>query len=308
MNARHEETTRTQQGRSFLITGTSGLGLETALALASAGGEVIVAGRNAVRGQEALETIRRAVPAANISFESVDLADLASIQSLGTRLREQRTSLDVLINNAGLMASPTRGETVDGFELQLGTNYLGPFALTHELIPLLRRGRNPRVVTVASLSANNGTINLADLQSLQSYRPMAVYAQSKLADLMFAFELERRSATNDWGITSIAVHPGLSRTDLVSNGPGSNSPRGRVMALALHVIGQSASRGALPSVFAATSPEAKGGQYYGPGGFQEFKGGPAEAKVPDRAKDLDVANQLWDTSLALTGTALVTST
>lgn len=291
----------TQEGRSVLITGTSGIGLQTAIALARAGADVTLAGRNQARGAEAIAAVRAAVPTATTSFELVDLADLASIRELGRRLRGQRTRLDVLINNAGLMAPPTRSETVDGFELQLGTNYLGPFALTRELIPLLAQGIDPRVVTVASIAVHDGKINLADLQSTQTYKAIQVYAQSKLANLMFAFELQRRSDLHHWGITSIAAHPGLARTDLVAKGAGGNSMLGRITKLVLALMGQPAAQGALPSLFAATSLDARGGRYYGPNGFRELKGTPIEVKVPDRAKDMKVAAQLWASSQTLTG-------
>jgi NAD(P)-dependent dehydrogenase (short-subunit alcohol dehydrogenase family) len=289
-----------QKGRTALITGTSGLGLQTAIALTRAGATVIIAGRNDARGAEAVAAVRSAVSGAAVSFELVDLADLASIRALGSRLRDQRTSLDVLVNNAGLMAPPKRRETADGFELQFGTNYLGPFALTHELLPLLQQGADPRVVTVASLSANDGTINLDDLQSRQGYQAVPAYAHSKLADLMFALELQRRSDTHGWGITSIAVHPGLSRTELVANGAGATSLLGRVTKVVLALMGQPADRGALPALFAATSPDALGGHYYGPNGFRELKGTPTEARIPDRANDATVAARLWHTSQELT--------
>ena len=238
------ENVPSQKGRTVLITGTSGIGLQTAIALAGVGAEVVFAGRNEARGAEAVAAVRAAAPTATVSFELVDLTDLASIRDLGTRLREGRTSLDVLINNAGVMAPPKRGETVDGFELQFGTNYLGPFALTRELIPLLRHGNDPRVVAVASISANDGRINLGDLQSRQGYKAMQAYAQSKLADLMFAFELQRRSEANGWGITSIAVHPGLSRTELAAKGAGANSMIGRITKVVLRLVGQPAAQGA----------------------------------------------------------------
>ncbi len=303
-----QENIPSQEGRTVLITATSGLGLQTAIALAGAGAEVILAGRNEARGADAVAAVRAAAPGATVGFELVDLADLASIRALGARLREGRTSLDVLINNAGIMAPPKRGETADGFELQFGTNYLGPFALTRELIPLLSNGHDPRVVTVSSFGANDGQINFGDLQSRQGYNAMQVYAQSKLADLMFAFELQRRSEASGWGITSIAVHPGLSRTDLIPKSAGANSMVARISKVGLRLVGQSAAQGALPSLFAATSPDARGGHYYSPNGWREFKGTPTEAKVPDQAKDTAVAAQLWDSSQELTSGSPTTAT
>ncbi len=295
-----KEDMPSQKGRTVLITATSGIGLQTAIALVGAGAEVILASRNEDRGAKAVAAVRAAAPSASVSFELVDLADLDSIYALGARLREGRTSLDVLINNAGIMAPPKRSETADGFELQFGTNYLGPFALTRELIPLLRRGHDPRVVTVSSFGANDGQINFGDLQSRQGYKAMQVYAQSKLADLMFGFELQRRSDANGWGISSIAVHPGLSRTELIPKSAGASSMVARISKVGLRLVGQSAAQGALTSLFAATSPDARGGHYYGPDGFREFKGMPVEAKVPDQAKDTAVAAQLWEASQSLT--------
>jgi len=191
-----------QRGRSVVVTGTGGLGFQDALALARAGAEVIIAGRNPSKGAAAVAAIRKEVPNADVCFEVVDLASLSSVAAFGARLRADRTSLDLLINNAAVMTPPRRKVTADGFELQFGTNYLGHFALTAQLLPLLRKGTQPRVVNVSSVAARNGRINFEDLQSSAGYRPLPVYSDSKLASLMFALELQRRSDAAGWGLTS----------------------------------------------------------------------------------------------------------
>lgn len=290
-----------QQGRSVVVTGTGGLGYEDALALARAGGEVILAGRNTDKGAAAVNQIRAAFPTANVRFELLDLANLASIQAFGARMQAERQSLDLLINNAAVMTPPRRQVTSDGFELQFGTNYLGHFALTAHLLPLLRQGRTPRVVTVSSIAARDGAINFADLQSEQRYRPMVAYGQSKLANLMFAFELQRRSDAAGWGLASSAAHPGISRTDLIPNGAGRNSPMALMRRLLGPILFQAPAQGALPTLFAATSPQAKAGAYYGPDKFNELRGSPVVAKVPPQAEDELVAARLWDMSAALAG-------
>ena len=207
-----------QRGRLIIVTGgTGGLGYETALALARAGAEVILAGRNRSKGEAALKKIRSSVISANIRFEELDLADLASVEAFAKRMHSKYQRLDVLINNAAVMLIPHRKVTKDGFELQFGTNYLGHFALTAYLTPLLRKGHNPRVVNVCAMAAHTGVINFDDLQSEHHYKPMEVYRQSKLSNLVFSLELHRRSEAEKWGVKSIAVHPGLCQTDLAAN-------------------------------------------------------------------------------------------
>lgn len=288
-----------QRGRSAVVTGNRGLGYETALALARAGGEIIVAGRNAEKGAEAIAEIRKEVPSAIARFEALDLASLQSVGDFAHRLKDQRESLDLLINNAGVMTPPNRQVTADGFELQFGTNYLGHFALTARLMPLLVKAANPRVVNLSSIAARNGAIDFDDLQSERAYKPMVAYSQSKMACLMFAIELQRRSEVSGWGITSIAAHPGLSRTDLLYNGSGRMSAQGLARTL-LWFLFQPVAQGALPSLFAATSPRAEGGGYYGPARLSETRGGPAEAAIPKPALDPESASKLWEISERLT--------
>ena len=288
-----------QRGRTAVVTGTGGLGFQDALALARAGANVIIAGRNPSKGAAAVDQIRQSVPGANVTFGALDLASLESIESFGERLRSSRDSLDLLINNAAVMAPPKRQVTGDGFELQFGTNYLGHFALTAQLLPLLRKGNKPRVVSLSSVAARSGTINFDDLQAQRSYRPMPVYSQSKLACLMFALELQRRSDAAGWGIQSIAAHPSISRTDLLPNGAGAWSVPGMARRY-MWFLFQPAAQGALPTIFAATSPQAQGGVYYGPDRLGETRGYPGIAKIPAQARDASVAARLWIESQGLT--------
>jgi NAD(P)-dependent dehydrogenase (short-subunit alcohol dehydrogenase family) len=289
-----------QTGKTALVTGSAGLGFETARELARAGAQVIVASRNPETGAEAVARIRAEIPDAVLRFEPVDLGSLASVSALAARLRAQSDVLDLLVNNAGVMTPPRRMETADGFELQFGTNHLAHFALTGLLLPLLVNAEQARVVTLSSIAARGGKIDFADLQQ-GAYRPMAAYAQSKLACLMFGLELQRRSQAEGWGLTSTPVHPGISRTGLLYNTPGGASGLRRAMRAMLWFLFQPVPQGALPSLFAATAPEAQGGVYYGPDGRAELSGFPAEARIPAPALDEAACRRLWETSEALTG-------
>lgn len=292
-----------QGGRTYLVTGgTSGLGYETALALAGAGAQVIVAARDdAARGNSVIASIRQQVPHARLQYEPFDLGDLSSVRALAVRTSASFPRLDGLINNAGIMAPPERGLSVDGFERQFAVNYLGHFALTAGLLPLLREASAPRVVTVSSIAANGGSIDFADLQSTQGYVPMKAYAQSKLACLMFAMELQRRSDAAGWGLRSVAVHPGIAVTELVARGPGLDSPQGRQW-LSNRARLQTAAQGAVPALFAATAAEARGGAYYGPTGANEVAGPVGLAAVPPQAQDIAVAARLWAITEEITAT------
>jgi len=291
-----------QNGRTAVITGaTGGLGYETALALAGAGASVVLTGRNEAKGRHALQIIRSQFPNAGIVYENLDLANLASVADFAARYASAHASLDLLINNAGVMALPQRQVTADGFEMQFGTNYLGHYALTARLLPLLRRGNRPRVVNLSSLAHRSGAIDFDDLQGTRSYRPLKAYSQSKLAMLMFALELQRRSDAAGWGLMSNAAHPGYSQTDLIANGPGASGLLWQINKAVGPLISQSAAEGALPTLFAATSPEAKAAGYYGPNWFYELKGPPVPAKIMPQAKDATAMARLWEVSAALTG-------
>ncbi|WP_287030215.1 SDR family oxidoreductase [Pseudomonas sp. UBA6310] len=290
-----------QSGRIFLVTGgTSGMGYEDAKALAAAGAQVVIAARNPQRGDEAIARIKQEVADAQVHFEAVDLANLASVQALGERLSATLPRLDGLINNAAIMAPPQRVASADGYESQLATNYLGHFALTAHLLPLLRKSDSARVVTLSSIAAARGTIDFDDLQSERSYNPYASYSQSKLAGLMFALELQRRSEAQGWGIRSIAAHPGVAVTELIERGPGLDSEFGRNWAKDRERY-HSAAQGALPTLYAATAVEAQPDAYYGPTGEGEKRGPLGLASVPAAAKDAAAATRLWTVSEQLTG-------
>lgn len=288
-----------QRGRTAVITGPGGLGFEDALALARAGASVILAGRHVGKGDAAVTAIREAVPSADVRFELIDLASLASVGAFADRLNGQLDSLDLLINNAGVMAPPKRETTADGFELQLGANHLGHFALTAGLLPLLMKGEDARMISLSSVAARQGAINFDDLNAERDYRPMSVYAQSKLACLMFALEFQRRSEAAGWGVSGIAAHPGVSRTQLLYNTPGGH-PMRRLRG-ALWFLFQPVAQGALPTLYAATAREAVGGGYYGPDRMGETRGHPAVARIPPAALDQGGAARLWDVSEDLTG-------
>ncbi|WP_330270125.1 oxidoreductase [Lentzea sp. NBC_00516] len=281
-----------QSGRTVLVTGAnSGLGLRTAQVLAARGAHVLMGCRSVQRG----ETARRTVKGSAEVLE-LDLADLASVRAAAEKVEK----LDVLVNNAGIMAVPN-GRTVDGFERQFGTNHLGHAALTWLLLPALRQRPGARVVTVASLAHQYGHIDFADPNfDRRPYTLRGSYGQSKLANILFARELERRSSD----VTSIAAHPGLTATDLTNNmADAHKSVILRVGGKISHLFSQSVEMGALPQLYAATSPEARGGEYYGPDGFNGFRGYPAVARMTAAARDDLAANRLWELTIKLTGIA-----
>lgn len=284
-----------KNGLAVITGSTEGLGFEDALALTSAGWNVIIMGRNAEKGAEAVAKIHQIHPEAKVSFEKIDLADLASIKSFASKMLAKGEPIHLLINNAGVMTPPNRLETKDGLELQFGTNHIGHFALTAQLLPLLRQAPNARVVTVSSIANRDGVINFDDLQSTSSYVPGKAYSQAKLANLMFALALQRQSEQQGWGISSMAAHPGVSRTNLLISGAGKWSIPG-MMRRFFPFLFQPQAQGALPTLFAATSTEAKGGMYYGPDKMGETRGFPTIAKIPKQANDSAVAQKLWEVS------------
>lgn len=293
-----------QNGKLAVVTGAnSGLGWHVACELARAGGEVILTARSEAKGREAVERIRRQVPHAKVIAEILDLASLASVRSFAERVGQLK--VDLLINNAGVMAVPRRELTEDGFERQLGTNFLGHFALTGLLLPALtpklRSGRAPRVTTVSSIAANlrMKRIKFEDLQLERSYDPWTAYCQSKLADLMFALELARRCTAKSIAITSNAAHPGYARTNLQTSGPG--RPRGLGQKIFEKFASHGAAEGALPVLRAATEVGAMNGSYYGPDGRYQLKGSPARIAVPKPARDEAAAAKLWEIAESLTG-------
>jgi NAD(P)-dependent dehydrogenase (short-subunit alcohol dehydrogenase family) len=294
-----------QSGKLAIVTGaTGGLGFDTALALVIAGADVIVAGRNADKGAAAVKKIMAQAPTGKVRFEMLDLANLKQIEGFCQKLIAEDRPIDILVNNAGVMALPTRQETVDGFEMQIGTNHLGHFALTAQLLPLLIRGQEPRVVNVSSSAHRPGKINFDDLQSKKHYGPATAYMQSKLANMLFTLELQKRSQAGGWGLKVNGAHPGYSRTDLIANGPNIDGKAPWIMralkTLLEPTLSQSSAEGALPQLFAATAPEAKKNGYYGPNGLFEMKGAPAPAVIARQAKDKRAAAKLWDLSERLT--------
>lgn len=290
-----------QTGKVAIVTGgNGGIGYETALGLARLGADTIIATRNRTRGEQAAARIRTELPAATIRFEPLDLGSLASIASFADRLGA--LPVNILVNNAGVMGLTKRQTTTDGFERQIGVNYLGHFALTARLKHALCAGQ-ARVVQVASLAHRRATLNLDDLQAERSYNPMRAYGQTKLAMLVFALELERRARTNGWTLTSIAAHPGWARTDIIGNGigGGATSLKTLIIGTAFGLLAQSAKAGALPSLYAATAPQARGGGYYGPSGPGEHRGAPGQSRIFPQALDQAAAARLWTLSEKLTG-------
>ncbi len=292
-----------QAGKVAVVTGTGGLGYEIALALGKHSADVILAGRSEAKGSESIRRILASAPGAKVRFELLDLASLSSVHAFSNRLLAEDRPIGLLINNAGVMMPPERRTTVDGFELQFGTNYLGHYALTAQLLPLLQRASSPRIVQVSSGAHRlGGAIHFDDLQWERSYKPWPAYAQSKLAMLMFALELQRQSEAEGWGLTSNAAHPGYARTELIANGPGRDALMTKIGEFLLGpFLSQSAADGALPVLYAATNPEAKRGGYYGPTGPFELIGAPGAAVIGAHAKDPAVAKRLWELSGELTG-------
>ncbi|WP_156755433.1 oxidoreductase [Actinokineospora pegani] len=282
-------------GRTFIVTGgNSGLGFETCRELARKGAHVILTARDAAKGEAAVEAITAEQPRADVETRVLDLADLDSVADFA----ESVERADVLVNNAGVMM-PQHELTKQGFELQFGVNHLGPFVLTAMLIDVLKQGTGPRVVTVSSLLHRRGRIYFHDLDGQQNYDRAKFYAQSKLANVVFALELHRRLKSNGSGVASVLAHPGYSATNLQSTGPTG------VVKLAMKVttrfMAQEAAMGALPQLYAAAHPGVESGQMFGPDGRREAKGHPKLVYPLEAARDRELAKRLWDVSEELTG-------
>ncbi|WP_158854312.1 oxidoreductase [Halorhabdus sp. CUG00001] len=291
-------------GRTALVTGAnSGIGFEVTKALAANDVHVIMACRDLERARSAREQIHNSVDEATLSIEELDLADLAGVRAFAETVRADYTELHALCNNAGVMALPRR-ETIDGFEMQFGVNHLGHFVLTGLLLDKLEETPGEsRIVTQSSGLHERGEIDFDDLHGEESYDRYDAYAQSKLANVLFAYELDRRLQATDADITSVACHPGYAATNLQRRGPEQSGSRVRLwlMKVANAVFAQSAATGALPMVRAATDPDVTGGEYVGPGGLLNMRGSPEIQRSSDRSYDPPLARELWDRSVALTG-------
>jgi NAD(P)-dependent dehydrogenase (short-subunit alcohol dehydrogenase family) len=286
-----------QTGRVAVVTGgNSGLGLVTVRELARRGAHVVLACRSPDKGEAAAHEVSADVGDAKVEVRQLDLSALDSVQSFASALGHD--SLDLLVNNAGIMMTPQQ-TTSDGFELQFGTNHLGHFALTGLLLDKLGRGDGPRVVTLSSLEHKSGHIDFEDLQSERSYAPRSAYRQSKLANAAFGLELDRRLRTASSPVISVLAHPGYSATNLQSTGP--TGPVKAVLKVTNRLLAQSAEQGSLPTLYAATAPDVQGGEYYGPDGPREARGNPTRVEVIPEGRDREVGRRLWEVSEKLTG-------
>ncbi len=303
-------------GKRVIITGgNSGIGYHAALKLARKGAEVMLACRDRQRGEDAIARLHADSPGIHTELAIVDLASLSSVRDFAKKELAQHRPLHILVNNAGVMAPPKRLQTADGFELQFGTNVLGHFALTALLMSALERtaaasSERPRIVTIASIAHKRGQINFDDLQSTKVYSPMRAYQQSKLANLILAFELDRRLRTAKSRVISVAAHPGVANTNLFQAGDYSPFEKAfrNLLGHAIGIFLNSDSEGALPTLYAATSPDAEDGGYYGPQGFQEMSGDVVDrAIVAQQARDASTAARLWQTCEGLTGIKFLSS-
>jgi NAD(P)-dependent dehydrogenase (short-subunit alcohol dehydrogenase family) len=286
-------------GRRILITGANhGIGFEAARALSLKGAELVLAVRNREKGENAAAKITANRPDATVEVMHLDLADLGSVRQFATAFTDRFDRLDVLINNAGVMIPPYR-KTRDGFELQFGTNHLGHFALTGLLLPLLLATPLSRIVTVSSIAARRANILFDNLDGSKGYSPMTFYRQSKFSNMLFAIELQNRLEVAGTSTISVACHPGVSVTNLLSRGSGKET--GSIMKALMSIVAQPASMGALPTLYAATHPDLRGGEFIGPDGPGNTKGHPVLTNDPARLYKPDLAAKLWKVSEELTG-------
>ena len=299
-----------QAGKLVVVTGAnSGTGQEAARRLAGAGAHVVMAVRTMAKGEQARAEILAAHPGAKLDIRRIDLADLASVAEFADGLIADGTPVDVLINNAGVMAPPTRMTTADDFELQFGSNFLGPFALTVRLLPLMLAAPAPRVVTMSSGVASYGRIRFDDPQSERGYRPNLAYAQSKLADLMMTLHLAELAGQRGWNLMSNAAHPGFTRTNLQTAGAslGRDKPKRTPFNSPSILPSQAVGPGTEPLLYAATSADAVNGGYYGPSRWFGLVGPTTAVRPPRRARDATTATRLWTEAERLTGVSLAAS-
>ncbi len=289
-------------GRTAVVTGANtGLGLETAAALAGRGARTVLACRDTDKAARAADDIRRRHPDAAVEVLGLDLGDLARVADAAEEAVERFPVVDLLINNAGVMMPP-RSTTADGFELQFGTNHLGHFAFTGRILGAVLAGERSRIVTVSSIAHKGGRMRWDDLQWERGYRRTRAYGQSKLANLLFTYELDRRLTAAGSTTVAIAAHPGVSATELVRHVPGYGLPvLKQAIDAVTSVTSQSAAAGALPTLRAATDPAARGGEYYGPDGFNEMRGDPVVVEAMPQAHREDDQARLWTLSEELTG-------
>lgn len=292
-------------GRRCVVTGTSGLAEAIITALACHGAEVIIAGRSRPRAETLMDTIRATHPKARLSHRPLDLADLASVKAFAASARADLDRIDILINNAAVMAERHRSETKDGFEMMFGTNHLSHFALTLGLLPLLKKGNSPRVVHLSSGAHKYGEFDFDDLQNTRGFKPMMAYGKTKLACLMFAKELQRRSDAQGWGLKSLAAHPGFARSQGVYDRLDTLPVIGWIAARTLvPLLSHVPEKAAQSILFAATSPDAQPGGNYGPQAWRELKGPVGPATTSGYAEREDIAKRLWELSEALTGVSV----
>jgi NAD(P)-dependent dehydrogenase (short-subunit alcohol dehydrogenase family) len=288
-----EENIPDQSGKVAIVTGSnSGIGYETARALAKSGAEVVLAVRNTEAGRTAAERIKNEIPAAQCEAMQLDLSSLASVRSFVEAFQQKHQKLDLLINNAGVMVPPY-SKTKDGFELQFGVNHLGHFALTGLLLDLILKTPNSRIVTVSSMAHRQGEITFEDLNREAEYKPMATYGQSKLANLLFTYELQRKLDRKGTGTLAVAAHPGWTATELQRHSG--------LINFLNRFFAQTPREGAWPTLYAATAMNVQGADYYGPDGFYEMKGHPKKVTSNNKSQDKAVADRLWNVSEELTG-------
>jgi NAD(P)-dependent dehydrogenase (short-subunit alcohol dehydrogenase family) len=287
-----------QKGKIAIVTGANiGLGYETALGFAKLGAKVILACRNHEKAEEAKRAILRKVPEADLDILLIDLKSLGSVRRFAEKFKEKYAKLDLLVLNAGIMAPPF-SKTEDGFESQMAVNYFSHFLLTNLLFPILKKTKDSRIISLSSIAHRNGKIDFENINAEKSYSNWEAYSQSKLACLMFAYELQRRINSAGINAKSVAAHPGLSNTNLAQNSPWISKV---LFGPISKIIGQDAKSGALPTLMAALEPSVKGGEYYGPDGFMEAKGNPIKVKSTGLSHNVSIAQKLWQESERLTG-------